>query len=181
MYKATTEATHFLPRTGSHSTKGSRTGRVDVLPPEAKSPIYDDLQSRRTILIEKVKAAQRELTDAKVMGQQIQDIYRDFSVRVKYRKDRGGGYIERPAELVEFERRKRLAREKVNDLQSELSDLNGVMQKDPSAKHLAFAEIFLEVAKVFLDTETFGRLMAEAKKRRGLQSASTSSGEADGR
>lgn len=41
IYKQTSEATHFLPRKASHSTKGSRNGRVDVLPPGAEEALWD--------------------------------------------------------------------------------------------------------------------------------------------
>lgn len=40
MLKRTWNQPHFLKRTASHSTKGSRGGLVDVLPPGAKMPLY---------------------------------------------------------------------------------------------------------------------------------------------
>lgn len=41
MLKRTWNQPHFLKRAASHSTKGSRSGRVDVLPPNAKMHLYD--------------------------------------------------------------------------------------------------------------------------------------------
>jgi phage I-like protein len=41
VFKRTWNQPHFLKRTASHSTKGSRSGRVDVLPPSAQMHLYD--------------------------------------------------------------------------------------------------------------------------------------------
>jgi len=44
MYKRTVSSAHFIARTGSHSTKGHRNGRVDVLPPNAIVPDYTQIE-----------------------------------------------------------------------------------------------------------------------------------------
>lgn len=40
MFKRTWNSPHFIARTASHSTKGKRNGRVDVLPPGASESLY---------------------------------------------------------------------------------------------------------------------------------------------
>lgn len=40
MFKRTWNSPHFLARTASHSTKGKRNGRVDVLPKDATEALY---------------------------------------------------------------------------------------------------------------------------------------------
>lgn len=62
MYKATGDAAHYLPRTGSHSTKGARNGRVDVLPPEAQDAelVYLDCVEQVTSLVAEQAALEKE-------------------------------------------------------------------------------------------------------------------------
>ena len=46
MSKAVSKGAHWMSRTSQFSTHGSRTGRVDVLPPNAKMPLYTELRER---------------------------------------------------------------------------------------------------------------------------------------
>lgn len=67
MYKKTGKSHHYLPRKGSYSTHPKRNGAVDVLPPEAREPLYDaasqiedgerrlhELNNQRDALVEKL-------------------------------------------------------------------------------------------------------------------------------
>lgn len=47
MFKRAGESQHFIPRKGSFSTRGSRGGRVDTLPPEAQPHEQAFLELRR--------------------------------------------------------------------------------------------------------------------------------------
>ena len=58
-FKSTSEAEGFRARVASHSTKGRATGRVDVMPPQARPAVYSELAEQISIVeasIEKVRA-----------------------------------------------------------------------------------------------------------------------------
>jgi hypothetical protein len=65
MYKKTVESRHFLKRAANHSTKGSRRGYVDVLPPEAKEDTYFPTIDQREQLTDRLKLAVSELAQIK--------------------------------------------------------------------------------------------------------------------
>jgi len=51
MYKQVGNSQHFIARTGSHTTKGSRSGRVTVLPPEARPHEQAHLELREQLRV----------------------------------------------------------------------------------------------------------------------------------
>jgi hypothetical protein len=55
MYKATYDSLHFLKKAASHSTKGTRSGRVDILPPEAQPTKETYLSARDQLDILKAR------------------------------------------------------------------------------------------------------------------------------
>jgi hypothetical protein len=64
MFKKSSDQLHFIERTGSHSTKASRTGRIDDIPPWAAEPeeYYNSIRDRWHLLHEQLMDAQEKLT-----------------------------------------------------------------------------------------------------------------------
>lgn len=57
MSKAVTKGVHWLPRVSQYSLHGQRNGRVDVLPPSAKMPTFEQLGLRYETAKEMYRAA----------------------------------------------------------------------------------------------------------------------------
>lgn len=58
MSKAVTKGAHWMPRTSQFSLHGQRNGRVDILPPNAKMPTFEDLAARYQNAKKRIQAAQ---------------------------------------------------------------------------------------------------------------------------
>lgn len=173
MYKRTAELSHFLPRTGSHSTKGSRSGRVDVLPPNAQEQVFDDLDNRRQILKGRLTTIRASISslNAEKSADPLFSALNNHSVAVQNFRRFGGQKPQLPQLIYEHHcRRDQLVREQ-REIESALHDIERLK---PSRKQRqeSFGELFVAVAKAMLDESTFNRLREETRLRFNLSEES---------
>ena len=174
MYSKTAKSTHYLPRTGSYSTVPKRNGRVDVLPPEAEEQLFGELKDRRGRLIEKVKAAQLTLSKLHAensAGSNLRKSWNEWSRKVQAFHDIGGMYPAKPPAILDWETRRKRAVETVRKYEADLSTLEkvGMPRK---IRRQSFLELFVAVAEVMLDSNTFERIKFETNERLRISVAS---------
>lgn len=82
MNRSTAEFLHFHARTGSHSTKGYGSGRVDVLPTSAKEveSFLRGLEEAVRLLTEAVKDSRRTPADRRAAQKQLKTLRKKYSV-----------------------------------------------------------------------------------------------------
>jgi hypothetical protein len=68
MYKSSSDNTHYMNRTGSHSTKGSRTGIVYDIPPDAQEAeeYYNSLKEQWGILTDELHTISQDVHALKI-------------------------------------------------------------------------------------------------------------------
>ena len=159
MFKATTNNAHWLPRTGSFSTHGQRNGRVDVLPPSAKTLVYADIEERRNELIRKlhsVKQQMEEMREARKKNPACA-LFQRLSLDAKLR---GGLAPNKPREVIEFDDAYAALKAEARRIDELLSG----MKEDRLRRR---EEAFVSAARDLLDAETFRLVMEEARRRCG--------------
>lgn len=88
MYKKTCDSQHYIGRAANHSTKGSRTGLVTVLPPSAQPEFetYLDLAAQREELLKKLDAATERYALAQKNLTRLHPLLQQYSVA--FQRDR---------------------------------------------------------------------------------------------
>lgn len=68
MYKNSTNQLHYIKRAGSHSTKESRTGRIDAIPAWAQEPedYYNSIRDQYRLLADQLIKLQTDLTEINI-------------------------------------------------------------------------------------------------------------------
>ena len=170
MYKATTEAAHYLTRAASHSTKGFRNGRVEVLPPSAKAPIYDDLTSRRAKLLAMLEDSTQQLKKIQLERDSLMPAYERHSNENKKMLNARGLRTKKPPILEDFERRAGKVKSEYLRLVHEVKEVNKALgysnsEERAQRRQEEFAVVFRKVARQLLDSDTFEKLTDEAKRQ----------------
>lgn len=151
MSKAVTKGKHWLPRHSQYSLHGHRTGRVDVLPPGAKTPLYD-------ISVQIDDAAQRLdslRTQKDALNAQLHSLSRFDQLRDKV-GSRGSeadrvSRLEREVARVEAEMRS--VRRRSGELKAIVAGGNNV----------TFEAVFIRIARAELPDDIFDALSLKAK------------------
>lgn len=163
MYGKTGKSAHYLPRTGSYSTVPKRNGHVAVLPVSAKEPLFADLKGRKARLSIDLADARKNLQAAKRARRELEPAFQEWSI-YSQRAKQAGKALTRPLSLSNAIEAVEDAGRKVAAIESEISKINRVANPK-RFKHLAWAEIFVDVARLMLDEAAFERIKAETQKR----------------
>jgi hypothetical protein len=145
MYKGASDSQHFVGRKGSHSTKGSRGGKVTVLPPEAEphEQIFLELSEQMAIL------EQRRLP----VVQEVQSLMQQLSAK---------GIPE--ARKKELRPKLRAGQDKLKELRRERSKL---YKTQKYAGLLPYCIVFYYIARERMDPVLFEQLDNETSKTMG--------------
>lgn len=104
----------------------------------------------------------------------LEPVYLQYSRTVARMKSTEGHwssrYVQRPKAIEDYERRLKSAKRGVTEVQAELRELSLVSSTKEIRKQ-RFAELFVQLAKQALDTETFDMLKRETLRRLDLASA----------
>lgn len=150
MFKRTWNQPHFLKRAASHSTKGARTGRVDVLPPEARTPLWS-IAAQIETAAERVEKLRAERDAAK---EALHTVERFEQLRSKVGS--GGSEEARIKSLrlriEQLETEMRRSRRRVNELRAIVA----------GGADLSFESIFVQLARVELPDDLYDSLAEKA-------------------
>lgn len=168
MFKKTWDGQHFLAIAGSHSTKGARNGRVDVLPPSAHDATYWDAESRRAAIqarIREVELDRRQIRERQANSAQ------QFNVAVGYLKSFGPqGLNKFPREIIAAAIRDSELYRELKALQAESGKLRRFCSDGRGAdSDGSIPQLFMSVAEVVLDKDTFEKIHDEAKRRQTIR------------
>lgn len=153
MFKRTWNQPHFLKRTASHSTKGSRSGRVDVLPPQAKMHLYD-IAHQIADGNERIEGMTEE---RHALDAQLHKVSRVDAVRAKHATDLQG--IKPSPEIEEL--RGRLAA--LDGLiASTRKHVNGLKALIGDGQRVSFETAFMRLAKEQLPHDVYESLSTQA-------------------
>lgn len=154
MFKRTWNQPHFLKRAASHSTKGSRSGRVDVLPPGAKMHLYDiahqiaDGNDR----IEMLTAERVEL------NAEFHKLSRLDQIRAKHASD--PLRVKPSPEVAELRRRMAAIDELISSTRKHVNQLKSVIG---DGQRVTFETAFIRLAKEQLPHDAYEAISAQAR------------------
>jgi hypothetical protein len=150
MYKRTGNLTHYLPRKGSYSTHPHRNGRVDVLPPSAKTPFYDIATqiSTANAMVESLRqqkvAAEKKLHEFSRVDQ--------LRAHVGSRGSEANKIRQLQDECARLDDEMRKVRRRTNELKAILA----------GGRDLRFEVVFLRLARAELPDDLYARLENQA-------------------
>lgn len=152
MYKATTEATHFLPRTGSHSTKGARNGRVDVLPPNAKMSTFGELEERYNRYRREFQEAAAAYKAAK------EDLDNDAEWqrhRQHFKANKDKQYVAMPSKFAKKLDKLKLLSDRQSNLASKCQEMKVVFNRERNA---SYERQWIETARAMLPWDVVDKI-----------------------
>jgi hypothetical protein len=167
MYGKTAKTAHYLPRTGSYSTVPHRNGRVDVLPPGASLPTFDDFQEQLKIAEARFAELirQRDLISAEISAE-------GKRWNAKWLAESKKRYIkpsENPLPALQ-ERKKEICFEldRINATKSDIKRMIARLQapaRQKAAMH--FANVFVDTARLMLPKDVFDKIFEVARDAAG--------------
>jgi len=140
MYGNTSDSTHYLTRTGSHATKGSRTGQVDA-PWAATEALYSDLKEGPNTALDALARLKAEAED---INDRLPGTSGDYRKTLQARRRELGTLTQQQQETV-----------------GDLKD------KVRAAAHQSWAECFAEQARLILSDESFHAVVAATREALG--------------
>lgn len=152
MYKKTGQSSHYLPRKGSYSTVPHRNGRVDVLPPSARAPLFD-IAVQITDANGRLEELRRERDSIKG---QLHSLGRVDQLRQKLGSQ--GSELERSAklqrEIARLESEMKTLRRRSNELKSIVA----------GGASVSLEGVFMRLARVELPDNQFDILERKARE-----------------
>lgn len=150
MYKRTGNLTHYLPRKGSYSTHPRRNGRVDVLPPGARTPLYD-IATQISTANEQVEALRKRRDGAK---EKLHSLSRVDQLRAKVGSSGSEASRVRQLEdeIAQLDAEMRRIRRRSNELKA-------IVAGGPD---LRFEVIFTRLARAELPDDLYDAISAQA-------------------
>lgn len=152
MYKKTCDSRHYIGRAANHSTKGSRTGLVTVLPPSAQPEfeMYLDLAAQRDELLKKLDAAAERYALAQKNLTRLHPLFQQYSVA--FQRDR----------RTQMPPACKIAKEEVRQAKSALESLRrecAFLRKAMSASYRgSYEKTFTAVARAVLPQDVFDKI-----------------------
>lgn len=150
MFKKTWNSPHFIARTASHSTKGKRNGRVDVLPPQARTPLYD-IATQISNANAHIESLRQQRTAAK---EKLHSLARFDQLR-----NRVGSRGSESNKIRQLEDECKYLDEEIRKHCRRANELKAVLAGGPD---LRFEVVFLRLARIELPDDLYTRLENQA-------------------
>lgn len=146
MFKRTWNSPHYLARAASHSTKGRRNGRVDVLPPASSEALYGIAQQ----IDDGEQLLARLRTERDLLADELHQLQRVEAFKARHvtspkAEPRIAVLLK---EMRDMESRMALTRKGVGELKALLGGAGAV----------SFNQVFVEVARAQLSADVFSAL-----------------------